>query len=621
MTCTGTRSFFRDAACVLLIVLLSLATRCSVIGGSFDVDEHWYLASAAYNVAHGLSPFECPADGLSRIIGIYQLCAVWFGTYNLAPLHWLVFVCCAATALLLYFWLSRSTNWVLGLAAALLFVIWNPRWQGWSANREWLALPFLFGGVILARWALAGAGSGAERGNPVRLALAGGAFALAFVGKEQALPFLLVVPFVLVLRTLWLGHWRTAGRDLFWYALGAAFGLAVFLVLPYALHHTLHVYASSFKTGVTKYVIENQWAAPTAIAGRTGVLRGLYLKQTTLPGSGVLLLGYIACLLQCLRAASARKRWAQAAETGSAATDDHLALAYVLAAIVAVQAGGRFYLHYFLFLLPGCLALVAVTLRGLAAGEGKRYAAFGSAVLILGAIVQIALEAYVASTKSAFVSCLFLLAFGLAAGLSLLTCVRGGLGRGLRAYILDGLASERPANEDRAQPPGSLLVANAAIWICACFGATTVVLGMLPVITKPMKVEAKMVALAEFFTAVRHDGDRLFVWGWAPTVYAAARMEPASRFVSCQAVVGDWAVGAERRESWDERNGAILMADLTASPPEFFVDARLQSNTLSRQSIYDLGRYPQLAEFVRSNYRLRREVDRCRVYVRKDIPR
>lgn len=621
MSCTPKRSLFRDAASVLLIALLSLATRLPVIGGSFDVDEHWYLAAAAYNVAHGLSPYECPGDALSRIIGIYQLCAVWFGTYNLAPLHWLVFVCCAATASLLYFWLSRSTSWVLGLAAALLFVIVNPRWQGWSANREWLALPFLFGGVILARWALTRTGCGNNRAQAVRLALAGCAFALAIVGKEQALPFLLVVPLVLFLRSLTLGSWPAAGHDFLWYALGAAFGLSVFLVLPYALHHTLDVYAASFKTNLTKYVIDNQWAASAATSGRAGILEGLYLKHTALPGSGVLLLGYLAGSLQLLRAALAVQRRAKAAEPRTAARDEHLALAYVLAAIVAVQAGGRFYLHYFLFLLPGCLALVAVTLRGLAAGEGKRYAVFGSAVLLLGAVVQIALEAYVASTKSAFVSCLFLLAFGLAAGLSLLTCVRGGLGLVFRERILDGLASERPANEDRAHPAGSLLVANAAIWICACFGATTVVLGMLPVITQPMKVEAKMVALAEFFTAVRHDGDRLFVWGWAPTVYAAARMEPASRFVSCQTVVGDWAVGAERRGSWDERNGEILMADLTASPPEFFVDARLQSNTLSRQSIYTLGRYPELAEFVRSNYRLRHEVDGCRVYVRKDIPR
>jgi hypothetical protein len=186
---------------------------------------------------------------------------------------------------------------------------------------------------------------------------------------------------------------------------------------------------------------------------------------------------------------------------------------------------------------------------------------------------------------------------------------------------MDGLASREVTDQHAANFICSLFVSNAAIFTLAYFAATTVLFGIFCVQGEPIRPEERVGSLAVFLNGVRRDGDRLFVWGFAPQVYSATRMEPASRFVSCSAVVGDDQVGAERRASWDEQNGAVLMAELTARLPEFFVDAQLQSATLSRQSIYAMGRYPQLTQFVRSRYRLRHAVDGYRVYVRKDITR
>jgi hypothetical protein len=241
--------------------------------------------------------------------------------------------------------------------------------------------------------------------------------------------------------------------------------------------------------------------------------------------------------------------------------------------------------------------------------------------MIVGVGAQGAIDLYVTSTTSRIIFFFLLLAFGLAAGLSLLTFVGGSLGLRFRERVMDGIVPRHAADRHRADSLCSLSVSNAAIWTFAYFGATTVLFGLLCVQGEGVSPEKRVGALATFLNGVRRDGDRLFVWGFAPQIYSATRMEPASRFVSCSVVVGDHAHGAERRKSWDERNGAILMADLTATLPEFFVDAQLRTEFLSQQSIYALGRYPQLAQFVRSKYRLRHEVDGYRVYVRKDITR
>jgi hypothetical protein len=100
----------------------------------------------------------------------------------------------------------------------------------------------------------------------------------------------------------------------------------------------------------------------------------------------------------------------------------------------------------------------------------------------------------------------------------------------------------------------------------------------------------------------------LFVWGYAPQIYAEAGLVPASRFVVPQASLTGYVPGNRasrageidtrslvRVEHWD-----LLMADLGRGMPAFVVDTA--PSGLHGWDRYPLADFPRLLGFVRNSY-------------------
>ena len=115
----------------------------------------------------------------------------------------------------------------------------------------------------------------------------------------------------------------------------------------------------------------------------------------------------------------------------------------------------------------------------------------------------------------------------------------------------------------------------------------------------------------------------LFVWGYAPQLYAETGLPQASRFVVPQASLTGYVPGNRasrsgeidtsslvREEHWD-----LLMADLESSRPAFVLDTAPAG--LYGWDRYPLRDFPRLDRFVRSDYRAVADVDGVWIWRRK----
>ena len=115
----------------------------------------------------------------------------------------------------------------------------------------------------------------------------------------------------------------------------------------------------------------------------------------------------------------------------------------------------------------------------------------------------------------------------------------------------------------------------------------------------------------------------LFVWGFAPQLYYAAALRPASRFVVPQAGLTGYVPG-NRASASDAASGARfisgeqwdwLIGDLRRSRATYIVDTA--PSALHRWHNYPLHRFPRLWELVRNDYETLGAVDRVVIYRRR----
>jgi hypothetical protein len=116
--------------------------------------------------------------------------------------------------------------------------------------------------------------------------------------------------------------------------------------------------------------------------------------------------------------------------------------------------------------------------------------------------------------------------------------------------------------------------------------------------------------------------ERVFVWGTSPEIYHYADRVMATRFAFGNYHTGRiWgsryvdvnAVGTERwivPRAWRE-----LLADLEATPPALIVDGG--AGRLNRWDRHPIARYPELAHWVSTRYRIDQVVAGVPIYVRK----
>lgn len=99
--------------------------------------------------------------------------------------------------------------------------------------------------------------------------------------------------------------------------------------------------------------------------------------------------------------------------------------------------------------------------------------------------------------------------------------------------------------------------------------------------------------------------DRIFVWGYNPDFYLYADRRPASRYIYCSFLTGmiPWtntAPDRDTRYAIVPGTMEILLRDLTAQRPEFFIDTSLGDGRLFRK--YPLAKFPPLVAFVSTHY-------------------
>ncbi len=116
----------------------------------------------------------------------------------------------------------------------------------------------------------------------------------------------------------------------------------------------------------------------------------------------------------------------------------------------------------------------------------------------------------------------------------------------------------------------------------------------------------------------------LFVWGYAPTIYAYAGGQPASRFVVPIDTLTGYLAGneasvegrVETRGRIDAAHWDALMADLERRPPAHFVDTAPAD--LNQWGRFSLDRFPPLQELVREHYHPLATVDGAVIYRRNE---
>jgi 4-amino-4-deoxy-L-arabinose transferase-like glycosyltransferase len=124
--------------------------------------------------------------------------------------------------------------------------------------------------------------------------------------------------------------------------------------------------------------------------------------------------------------------------------------------------------------------------------------------------------------------------------------------------------------------------------------------------------------------AARAEHGTLFVWGYAPMIYAHARLHAASRFVVPIDTLSGYVAGndaaIEGRVNTDDRISSahwdLLMSELEDHPPDYFVDTA--PGDLNHWGRYPLERFPRLSTFVARHYRFDSHVSGAALYLRSE---
>ena len=553
---------------------------------SLNPDESQYEATASYFLATGKSPLSY-ALGEPGAFALYTIVGRVFGPYAMFQFRLIVQLVCLGLAWTLYWIVRRETDRWCGLAAGLVFLHYGMYYEGLTVNREWFAVLLITTGLAL--W-LAAAGRPGARADGVRL-LAGLATGLALWFKLQAAPAVLVVPVVLLWRSVETRRTGQAWRELALFGAGVAVA-GIGHLLPYWSAGSLRQFLGDVLRDYNVYVVGHEQVVREASGG---TLR-LYLRAflTAQPHRPLLLAAYGIAGLAVAQAL--RWAWRPVGRRPFGARPAVLACAAWLGlSMVSVQLGHRFFAHYYLLLLPPLSALCGFALHWLWREAPARRWARAAALLFVAALSLDALLVIAPGVPLLahpdFPRALFL-------------AVHAAAAAGLLAYCLVRPLTRAPR--------------VAAAWLVLEIALLVGVQQSTPTPLSMSHNPHSFAELAAFLRGAAAPGDRLFVWGWAPEIYSLTRLEAASQVVTSEYVVRD-SVEARERPSLDPLWVERMMRDLREREPRFIVDAseRSWSNTDAR--FYRLALYPgfELVELLAERYVRRARIDGCVVYERR----
>jgi hypothetical protein len=113
---------------------------------------------------------------------------------------------------------------------------------------------------------------------------------------------------------------------------------------------------------------------------------------------------------------------------------------------------------------------------------------------------------------------------------------------------------------------------------------------------------------------LRHAGkdDSLAIWGWTPRLWVETGLRMGTRDGSTVRQIDENPL----RIQYQER----FIRDLRKNRPAVFVNAVGQDNFLKDRDASGYEQFPAIRDYIASEYRLVREVETMRVYVRRDLP-
>lgn len=565
-----------EIPCILLLALASFWVRIDTWWlPPFNPDEAQYAAHASYLVATNQGPFATPIGPVHGNAVYYSL-ARFFGIYELAPARALATACLFATAALVYALARRVTTTGFALLAGLIVVCLSGHFEGFAANREWFALPFVLGGISCLARSLDDKREGSARWLFASGLLCG----LAVLAKDQAACFLLPAPLFIVGQLVMGASDQRARHGRRLGALGAGMATAaVMYVLPFALAETWSEHWRYLITFRSLYA--GRFGGAASIGER---LFELYDQlYAILPFRRIFLVAYFAAAGNLVAASNRR---------GDDSIRRFLSL-FLLAAVLGISAGGRFFPHYFLFLVPPVAVLAAVTLSDLARGTPPAEPRF--ILLVFSALL---LDVVGVTTRFRVD------AGGALVGITLVAIVLGFI-EGLRRVAHLALSFTR------------MIGLAAAGLVALDLGRLFFLTGLDPLATSQRgRDPIDLPALTGFLREEVKPEDSLFVWGWRPEIYASARIPAATRFATAMEisrdVFGALATHAEPPK-FDEVYLSQLLVDLEKRRPRFIVDAWPRGVHGSR---YRIEFYPPLEKYFADHYRLETTLDGCDVYRR-----
>jgi len=347
-----------DAVCLLILVGSVLFLRVpSLERVALNPDESQYAATASYLIEERLSSFALPHIGGGGV-WVYRLVAEAFGPYAMLPVRVLVMLVCLAVTLLLYFVVRAATSSWAGLLSALVFAHYNLAFEGLSANREWFAVLLLMGGA---------AGYARSLGRENRRACwwlfgAGLANGLALAFKLQAIYVSGAILVLLAWLALVQRRLRPEGPRLLAHAAGLAAGGSLYL-LAFLLAGSLGEYLPFILAGWRDYVQPDAGASSVSILHRLGELSFWFYAR--LPERSMALLAYALALLAATgMALRALGRWRNIPPL-LANPVVLLFTLYLGGSMLSIRMGGRYFDHYYLFLVLPLAALFGFAVESL----------------------------------------------------------------------------------------------------------------------------------------------------------------------------------------------------------------------------------------------------------------
>jgi hypothetical protein len=585
-----------DWLLALLLIGLALGPRIGWLEVvSLDPDESQYEAQASYLVATGQTAPAAIPFGPVYATEVYRWLAQWCGPYPTVATRTFILLLAGAMAGMIYSLVSRFGDRLSAFLAAAFWLSLSIYFQGRTANREWFSGIF----VLAAIYLVASSWSAIGRRQAVYLILAGASSAMAVWLKEQAVYFLFPIPAAMVAEAILGRQLARPLRDALIYTVGGLLGTLLGLA-PFIAAGSLDDYLEFLRLFAEKYAVVSQ---PQRVDASWAQVR-LQAFYEALPGRRWFLLAYAGGALGL--AAVVRGAWRMKLGEGTTSLPPAsrwmlLVSANLVAALLAVQTGGRFFAHYYLYLLPPVCLLAGTWLASIRREGARLHPWLVLAALLI--VVDLCLVPGSAEEAAPWrwpASALAWFAVGAMVGAGVI------IGR---------------ANSLVSRPTSSVPLVLTGLVLAVLLGDLVRLSAPLFDTARTPQAQASLIRLPDLTTYLQQQaqpGDRLFVWGWRPEIYGYSRLEAATRFGTASYVMLDASRETPEGPVYLEMMSDLLMSDLHEREPRFIVDAARCSQTMGRPDVYRLDRYPPLAELLLHHYDLVKTADNCDIYVRRE---